>query len=185
MTLGDIMDYKEFLELTQTRQATRGFLDKRVEQEKLDKIAQLVRLAPSACNSQPWKMYFVSSPDMVKKVTSCFQGENRNLFTSTATAVVVISEVMPENLKPDVVKKYGLDHFVKYDVGELLAYITLSAKTLGVDSCIIGWMDAEKLKTTLNAKENEEFGVAVVLGYSDAPLREKLRKPLAEIVEFI
>jgi nitroreductase len=179
------MDYKEFLELATTRQATRGFLDKRVEQEKLDKIIQVARLAPSACNSQPWKMYAVSSPDMVKKVTDCFQGENRNTFTSTATAVVVISEVMPENLKPDVVKKYGLDHFVKYDVGELLAYITLSAKTLGVDSCIIGWMDSEKLKSVLNAKDNEVFGTAVVLGYSDAPLREKSRKPLAEIVEFI
>ena len=179
------MEYKEFLELVTTRQSTRGFSEKRVEKEKLDKIVEVARLTPSACNSQPWKMYVVSEPDMVKKVTDCLQGGNRNGFTSTATAVIVISEIMPEKLKPDVVEKYGLSHFVKYDVGELLAYITLSAKTLGVDSCIIGWMNVEELKKTLNAKENEQFGTAVVLGYSDTPLREKSRKPLTDVSEFI
>ena len=176
---------EDFLELIKSRQSCRDFNDKPLDKALVQKIAEQAMLAPSACNSQPWKMYFVSTPDMVKKVTDCFQGENRNTFTSTATAVVVISEVMPENLKPDVVKKYGLDHFVKYDVGELLAYITLSAKSLGVDSCIIGWMDSEKLKKTLNAKDNEQFGVAVVLGYSDTPLREKSRKPITETIEFI
>ncbi len=179
------MDYKDFLELVTNRQSTRGFSDKKVEKEKLEKIAEIARLTPSACNSQPWKMYFISEPDMVGKVTKCFQSGVRNGFTSTATAVVVISEIMPEKLKPDVVAKYGLDHFIKYDVGELLAYITLSAKTLGVDSCIIGWMNAEEVKKTLNANDNEQFGVAIVLGYSDTPLREKSRKPLTDITEFI
>lgn len=179
------MEYKEFLELVTTRQSTRGFIDKKVEQEKLQKIAEIARLTPSACNSQPWKMYFVSEPNKVQKVTQCLQGGNRNGFTSTASAVVVISEIMPEKLKPDVVEKFGLAHFVKYDVGELIAYITLGAKTLGVDSCIIGWMKAEELRKTLNAKDNEQFGIAIVLGYSDTPIREKSRKPIEDITEFI
>ena len=179
------MEYKDFLELVKQRQSTRGFIDKRVKKEKLEKIIELARLTPSACNSQPWKMYVVSEPDMVKKVTNALQSETRNTFTSTASAVIVISEIMPEKLKPDVVEKFGLAHFVKYDVGELIAYITLGAKTLGVDSCIIGWMKAEELRKTLNAKDNEQFGIAIVLGYSDTPIREKSRKPLEDITEFI
>ncbi len=179
------MEYKDFLDLVSKRQSTRGFLDKKIPRDMLEKIAELCKLCPSACNSQPWKMYFVDSPTQVERVVKCFQGENRNLFTSTASAVVVVSEIMPDNLKPDVVARFGLDRFVKYDVGEMLAYITLSAKSLGVDSCIIGWIDTEKLKQTLNADDSERFGVAVVLGYSDAPLRKKDRKELSETVKFI
>lgn len=179
------MEYKDFLDLVSKRQSTRGFSDKKIPRDVLEKIAELCRLCPSACNSQPWKMYFVDSPNMVGQVVKCFQGENRNLFTSTASAVVVIAEVMPNNLKPDVAKHFSTDFFVKYDVGELLAYITLSAKSLGVDSCIIGWIDKDKLKQTLNADDTERFGVAVVLGYSDAPLREKTRKDISETVKFI
>ena len=43
-----------FLELAQHRQSDRAYLDKPVENEKLNRILEAARLAPSACNSQPW-----------------------------------------------------------------------------------------------------------------------------------
>lgn len=179
------MNYENFLELVNNRQACRGFSDKKIQDEILKKIASIARLAPSACNSQPWKMYFVKEPMKVKQVAQCLQAEGRNAFTSTAQAIVVISEIIPENLKPDVLKKYSKDHFVKYDIGELLAYVTLSAKSLGVDSCIIGWMNEEKIKEVLGVGKEEKIGLAVVLGYSDSKTREKTRKSFDKVIKFI
>ena len=49
-----------FMEIAARRESCRNFEDKPVEQEKLMKIAETARLAPSACNSQPWKMVIVN-----------------------------------------------------------------------------------------------------------------------------
>ena len=47
---------QKFLELVNNRQSCRDFNDKPLERETLERIVELGRLAPSACNSQPWKM---------------------------------------------------------------------------------------------------------------------------------
>ena len=88
-------------------------------------------------------------------------------------------------LKPDVLKYFGLDHFVKYDIGEIIAYVTLTAKSLGVDSIVIGWLDKEKLLSAIEAKEGEDCTLVVALGYSDSPLRQKDRKADEEVIKII
>lgn len=52
-----------FLELVQKRQSDRSYQDKPVEKEKLDRILEAARLAPSACNGQPWKLIVVTDPE--------------------------------------------------------------------------------------------------------------------------
>lgn len=54
---------KTFLELVQNRQSDRAFLDTPVEKEKIERILEAARLAPSACNSQPWKFVVVTNPE--------------------------------------------------------------------------------------------------------------------------
>ena len=63
------MNYEEFLKLIQTRQACRDFNDKPLDKETVLKIARTAMLAPSACNSQPWRMYVVTEPEKLKEVT--------------------------------------------------------------------------------------------------------------------
>ena len=65
---------------------------------------------------------------------------------------------------------------MKYDVGELVAYLTLGAKAMGLETCIIGWINHEMLKAELDMPENEICNVVVAFGYSDIPVREKARK---------
>jgi nitroreductase len=84
-----------------------------------------------------------------------------------------------------VLKFFGLDHFVKYDIGELIAYITLTAKSLGVDSIVIGWLDKEKLLKAIGAGEGEDCSLVVALGYSDSPLRKKDRRSDEEVIKYI
>ena len=57
-----------FENLVKTRQSCRNFNDKPLEKETVKKIAEQAMLSPSACNSQPWKMYLVTTPEKIEKI---------------------------------------------------------------------------------------------------------------------
>lgn len=174
---------KEYFEkLIKTRQSCRDFNDKPLEKEKVTEIARLAMLSPSACNSQPWNMYVVTSPESVCKTAEALGVNGHNKFLSGAKAFIVLAEKQAV-LKPGV--RFDRNHFVKYDIGELLAYITLSATSMGVDSCIIGMVDQNLIGSAVGLKEGELCNVAVALGYSDTPLREKKRKSEEEVIEIV
>ena len=56
-----------FTKLVQTRQSCRDFNDLPLEASVVQEIAKQAMLAPSACNSQPWTMYVVTSPERLEK----------------------------------------------------------------------------------------------------------------------
>ena len=58
----------KFLELINKRQSVRKYSDKIVEREKIERCVESARLAPSACNSQPWKYIVVDDPELKEKV---------------------------------------------------------------------------------------------------------------------
>ncbi len=173
-----------FLDLAKTRQSCRDFSNKPIEKETLDKIMETAMLAPSACNSQPWKMICAYEGDNVQKICESLQVNGHNGFLTGAKAfIAVVDKVRP--LKPTVEQKYDRNRFVKYDVGELIAYITLAATDLGVDSCIIGMMDEEKLYSVLGLEKDEICTIVVALGYSDIETRKKTRKDKENIIKYI
>lgn len=171
-----------FETLVKTRQSCREFNDKPIEKQTLEKIVELSRLTPSACNSQPWKMYVVTEPERLNLTAQALGLNGHNKFLSGAKAFIVLAE-KSAILKPGV--RFDRNHFVKYDIGELLAYITLSAKSLGVESCIIGMVDQTLIGNAVGLEEGEICNVAVALGYSDIALREKKRKPTDEVIKLI
>lgn len=172
-----------FEQLINARQSCRDFNDTPVADETLFKIAELAMLSPSACNSQPWKMYLVNG-EKVNAVTPALQENGHNPFLVGAKAYIVITEQQAV-YKTFVKSKFDKYHFVKYDIGELLAYITLGAESLGVKSCIIGWINQDDLRSAVGFSEEEVCNVVVALGYSETPLREKKRKEKDEIIKLI
>lgn len=176
--------FEDFEKLVKTRQSCREFSDRAVEKEKLDKIVELARFAPSACNSQPWKIYCISSTEAVSAVRECLQFQEHNKFLDGAKAFVAVAD-MQAVLKPNVESKFDRNRFVEYDVGEVIAYITLGAKAIGLETCIIGWMNESKLSSVLGLSDNETCRVVVAVGYSDIPVREKVRKDVQTVVKYI
>ncbi len=132
-----------FEELINQRQSCRKFSDTPVEKEKLEKIAEMARLSPSACNSQPWRMHIVRG-DCAERFSSYLRDFGMNGFTKNVTTFIAVSELNAK-LKPGSKLKYDNDHFVKYDVGQFIAYITLAAQELGLATCILGWLNNKKL----------------------------------------
>lgn len=178
------MEFEQFENLVFTRQSCRDFDGTSVPSETIEKIADLARFSPSACNSQPWTMYCVSSEEGKKNVKKALTSAGRNMFLEKAGGFICLAEkVRP--LKPDVESKFGPSFFIKYDIGELIAYITLIAETLGVKSCIIGWMDHDKISSALKLPDKEKCNIVVALGYSNNPIRDKKRRDKIEIIKNI
>ncbi len=176
--------YGNFEKLVKIRQSCRQFSSLPVEKEKLDKIMELARLAPSACNSQPWTMHCAYTEEAVNAVRECLQYQGHNPFLSDAKAFIAVSE-KHATLKSFVTTKFDRNRFVKYDVGELIAYVTLGAKAIGLETCIIGWMDEEKLASVLGLGEDEICHVVVAVGNSDIPVRDKVRKDKEEVIKYL
>lgn len=173
----------EFERLIKERQACRKYIQKPVEREKLQKMLEIGRLAPSACNSQPWKTY-VACGEKAKQIAPCLQDLGMNKFLSDVPAFIVVTET-EATLKAGAERKVAQNHFVKYDIGELIAYFTLEAKNLGLDTCVIGWVNGESLRTVVGYPENENCNLVIAVGYSDCETRTKVRKPLEEFAVFL
>ena len=77
-----MINMKDFFDLIARRESCRNYdPNKKVETEKLVKCIEAARLAPSACNSQPWSFVVVNSPSVSPQVAKCVQGMGMNRFT--------------------------------------------------------------------------------------------------------
>ena len=178
------MKYESFKALALARQACRDFNDQPIELDKLKSAIDTGLLAPSACNSQPWKVYCVTSVEKFSLVLDALTEGDRNLFLKKAKAFLVLVETEAV-MKEDVKKRFSLDHFTKYDIGELTAYLTLALKEQNLDSCIIGWVNSAKLKSALSLPENQGSSIVIAVGKTDIETRKKIRKPITETVEYL
>ena len=141
-----------FNELILNRQSCRKFSDRRVEREKLEKIISMARLTPSACNSQPWRIHIVHDEQKASEFSSFLRDFGMNGFTKNVTTFIAVSELNAK-LAIGSKLKYDNNHFVKYDVGQIIAYITLAAEELGLSTCILGWLNNKKIADYLQFDE--------------------------------
>ena len=174
-----------FLELVRNRQSDRAYLDKPVETEKLERVLEAARLAPSACNSQPWRFIVVTDPEKRMQVAEATASKmlSMNHFTRQAPVQLVLVEEnanFTSTLGGWVTNK----HYPHIDLGIVASHISLAAADEGLGSCIIGWCDEKKIRKALNIPKNKRVMLVILLGYSDQPLREKKRKTKEEIISF-
>lgn len=171
---------KPFSELIKRRQSTRSYIDKPVEREKILQCLEAARMAPSAYNQQPWNFVVVDDPELKDQVAACTAGLGMNFFASQAPVLVVVvldKEHVMSSLGGLVKDK----NFCDYDVGMAVNQFCLQAAELDLDTCIMGWFKEEKIKKLLQVDKRRRIALMVALGYSEARIREKKRKPLEEM----
>lgn len=178
------MSFDSFKMLIEERQACRSFSDKELDKNDLIEVLKVALRAPSACNSQPWKVYCITDSNVRAEVALALQDGGANAFASSAKAFFVLAEKNAV-LKPGIQGKIDNNRFVKYDIGELAAYVTLAAKAKGLDTCVIGWINEEKLKKAVGLAEDEVCNIVIAVGYGNQPLRVKSRKGFEETVKMI
>jgi nitroreductase len=173
-----------FTEIAEKRQSCRSYDSEReIEAEKLDKILNSARLAPSACNGQPYKIT-VCRGDAARRVAKATQGMGLNKFAPDAPVLLVISE-MPYVASAALGAKVKKNDYRSIDIGIVSAYITAEAAAQGIGSCILGWLDDAEIRKICSL--DGAVRLVITLGYAREgdKVREKKRKPIDELVAFV
>ena len=173
-----------FTEIAQNRQSCRSYDPTRpVEDEKLAAILASVRLAPSACNGQPYHLT-VCRGETAKTVAAACMGMGMNKFATQAPILVVISEETYVKSAALGAKLKGND-YRSMDIGIAAAYLTAEAAAQGLGTCILGWLDDEKIRGICGL--SQPVRLVITLGYPKEgdPLRAKKRKEISQLVTYI
>lgn len=175
----------DFLEIANARQSCRSYDEmKAVEPEKLQKVLEAARLAPSACNGQPYTLT-VCTGEKAKEVALLTRGMGgMNKFAVQAPVCIVISEAAYNRTAALGAKVKGND-YRSIDIGIMVAYLTAEATAQGLSTCILGWLDDEKIRAVCGT--NSATRLVITLGYAAEgdKLRPKKRKELGELVRFL
>ncbi|MCF7956727.1 MAG: nitroreductase family protein [Phycisphaerae bacterium] len=176
----------DFLELAAKRQSVRGYMDKPVEHEKIERCLQAARLAPSACNSQPWKFIVIDNEELKNKVASatCSNLVSINSFSAQAPVLVlVISEKQKLSAKlGSIIKNRQLKMI---DIGIAAEHFCLQATEEGIGTCMMGWFAESKVNKLLQIPKNKRVELVISVGYPDSEqIRPKSRKPIDKIRTF-
>lgn len=167
----------EFQELILKRQSDRKYLPTPVEEDKILKCIDAARLSPSACNAQPWTFVVVEEDNLRLEVEKAASGMGMNNFAVQAPVIIAI--VLE---KPNFTSKIGSvikdKEYPLIDIGIAANQFCLQAAELGLGTCILGWFDEKKIKKLLNVPSSKRIPILITLGYSDARLRGKTRKPI-------
>ena len=172
-----------FMEIAKIRQSCRSYDSaKAVEEEKLEAVLRAAQLAPSACNGQPYNIT-VCRGETALAVAKATQGMGINKFAPQAPVLLVISE-MPYTKSAALGAKMKGNDYRSIDIGIVAAYITSEAAAQGLSTCILGWLDDEKIRGLCDLKH--PVRLVITLGYAaaDDKLRSKKRKELDVLVSY-
>ena len=169
-------------EIALARQSCRSYdADRAVEQEKLSAVLEAARLAPSACNGQPYHLT-VCHGELAKEVAKATMGMGMNKFASDAPVQIVISE-KPYVASAAMGAKVKGNDYRSIDIGIVAAYLTAEATAQGLGTCILGWLEDGKIREICNLEGMVRL--VITLGYASEgdKLRTKKRKDLADLVK--
>ena len=168
----------EFTEVLENRYSCKDYTDKQVEKEKLTKILEAGRVAPTAKNLQEQKIYVVQSKEYLAKIDSCTPCRYH-----APTVLVVTYDKNNVFTYPGEKRDSGVE-----DATIVATHLLLAAYNEGIDSCWINFFDPQKIAQELNLPENEEVVMMLDLGYrkQSEPLpNHYLRKELDETVKYL
>lgn len=175
-----------FLELAQRRQSDRGYLDKLVDRAIIERCLEAARLAPSACNSQPWFFVVVDDPELRKTLAGRLYDivMPGNRFALTAPVLVAVVAERP-NLLPRIGGIVKDKPYYLMDIGMAAENFCLQATEEGLGTCILGWFDEKGVQGLLGIPGSKRVPLVITLGYPESPtVRRKVRKGLDEIMAY-
>jgi nitroreductase len=175
-----------FSSLVIQRESVRNYLETPIEPEILQRILEAARMAPSACNAQPWTFIVVDDPILKEKIADATSNRVIGLNHFTKKAPVHIVLVMePANITSRFGSMVKQKHFPLMDIGIAAEHICLAATAEGLGSCMIGWFNETDVRNLLKIPSKSRPVLIITLGYPAQPVpRIKRRKPLNELVRY-
>ncbi len=172
-----------FLDLVMKRFSVRKFLEKPIDPDALQRCIEAARLAPSACNSQPWHFIIVDDPELRARIsaeTTTPLIPVNHFVAQAPILIVVLSE------KGSFSSRFGSivrqREFRWIDLGIAVEHICLQAAEEGIGTCIIGWFNEKPIKKILDIPHDKSIGLLIAMGHTerDAPA-DRMRKDIDAI----
>ena len=176
----------DIYEIINHRQSDRQYDPERpVEPEKIRRILEAARIAPSACNAQRWHFIVVDEPELRNQVADAVASRilGMNHFTKQAPVHILVVEERP-NFTSGIGGLIKDKQFPLLDIGIAAAHITLAATAEGLGSCILGWFDEKAIKKLLDIPSSKRVILDILIGYSNQEHLPKKRKPIDSIVTY-
>ena len=162
-----------FSELIAGRYAVRGYKPDPVEEDKLQRVLEAARLAPTASNRQRFQLIVIRTEGREEELRRIY---DRDWFVQPPLVICVCR--YPMDPPP------GRKDYTDVDIGIVVDHLILAATELGLGTCWIGAFDPVATREVLGLPDEVEPVVFTPLGYPDAPSKPKRRKPLSELVRY-
>ena len=180
------MKADEFLTLVRKRGSVRAYRPDPVEKQKILRCLEAARLAPSACNAQPWTFIVVDEPHLKNALADLTNDSwlplNRFAGQAPVHVVVVVEKPNLTSSLGAIVKKRD---FPWIDLGIAAEHFCLQAAAEGLGTCMLGWFHEKKVRDLLDIPQKGRVGLIITLGYAaDPTVQPKQRKTIEEIVRW-
>jgi nitroreductase len=175
-----------FEELARKRYSVRHYAERPVERLKIEACVEAARLAPSACNAQPWRFVVADDPSLAARIAplTTTPGVPINSFVQQAPVIVALVTERP-NLSSRFGAAIQKTPFHLIDVGIAAEHFCLQAAELGLGTCMLGWFDKKKIKRILGIPARKELPLLITLGYpKNEEIPKKARRDLDEILDY-
>ena len=176
----------EVLDAILTRRSVRNYKAEPVEEEKLSRVLEAARYAPSAQNRQPWRFIVVRDSEVKKRIRSCYK---RDWFLNTEPPVIIVACAVPDEAWVKQGRDYGEELFGDYwkvDVTLAMQNLIIAATAEGLGTCFIGGFNEHCLREVLGIPANMRVVAMTPLGYAneepEETKRPRSRKSLDEII---
>ena len=171
----------ELEQILRERRSIRRFLDKPVEREKINACLEAARLAPSACNSQPWHYIVIDDPAVKESFCKEVFGGAYKMSAWAAKAPVLVAVVSDRG---NVISRLGgylrRTEFYLVDQGISGEHFVLRAHDLGLGTCWIGWINSKKAAQFFKLPSGKKIEHLFALGY---PAEKPAPRPRAKLEE--
>ncbi|MFW5803589.1 MAG: nitroreductase family protein [Verrucomicrobiota bacterium] len=166
----------EFYDVVKSRRSIRAYLDKPVEEEKLTRVRNAVRQAPTACNRQPFRFLELRGGAAKEAVLSCY---SRDWLRTAPMLMVAVG------LPRQAWSRFNGKSIYEVDVAIAMEHLVLSAAAEGLGTCWICAFDQEALREALSLSETEIPVAITPLGYAAKEPDAVPRKPVNELFEVV
>jgi len=163
------------LEVIKKRQSVRSYREKEIQEDVLQQVLEAGRLAPSACNNQPWKFIVVKDKNLKEKLIPACKNQK---FVGEASVVIVGCAINPSYKMSNGKYSYPIDLAIALD------HMSLEAASLGLGTCWIGAFYQDQVKEILGVPEDVRVVALMSVGYPKELGSKTGRKPLSEIVRY-
>jgi nitroreductase len=165
----------EFSKLIEERYSVRAYKPDPVEQEKLERVLEAARLAPTAVNFQPFQLIVIHTQGREDELNRIYRKE-----WFVQPPLVIGACGLPDR---GWTRRDGKS-YLDVDIGIVMDHLILAATNEGLGTCWVGNFDADAAREVLGLPEDVEPIAFTPLGYADDEPRRKKRRPLGDLVRY-